>query len=266
MIIEQAFIALPELLLGNHYSVQDYEAGIVGVLSMAILQELNGRNANSPIQHLQSENDIIRRWRVSADLYVEPCAGLMISEQKARLRVTAGDTTIGSKQNSTGKKSSVQRHATNKSLYQGQMIADVIRLTCLVPLTLGNRDSNGRYFLHRLRRRTQVSTSRMRTAFWVQLLHEAGRQDIVIDQLSAESATAKNQFGVGLQNLQVQATVTNLCEFSGRYGGRRCRHYWCRCLTLIRCVLSDSLDHFFISDSHESSHVGKCDPEPMPEL
>ena len=55
MIIEQALIALPELLLGNHYAVQEYEAGIVGVFSMAILQELNGRNVSHPVQHLQAE-------------------------------------------------------------------------------------------------------------------------------------------------------------------------------------------------------------------
>ncbi len=54
MIIEQAFVALPELLLGNHYAHHDYEAGTVGVLSMAILQELNGRNVTHPIQHLQA--------------------------------------------------------------------------------------------------------------------------------------------------------------------------------------------------------------------
>lgn len=55
MIVEQAFIALPELLLGNYYAIQEYEAGIVGSLSMAILQELNGRNVSHPIQHLQAE-------------------------------------------------------------------------------------------------------------------------------------------------------------------------------------------------------------------
>lgn len=70
MIIEQAFVSLPELLLGNHYAVQDYEAGIVGVLSMAILQELNGRNAVHPIQHLQAERRYDPGSPRRVDLYV----------------------------------------------------------------------------------------------------------------------------------------------------------------------------------------------------
>ncbi len=78
MIIEQAFVALPELLLGNYYAVQEYEAGIVGVLRMAILQELNGRNVSHPIQHLQAE----RRYDSGAprrvDLYVD-IEGLMVA-------------------------------------------------------------------------------------------------------------------------------------------------------------------------------------------
>ena len=70
MIIEQAFVSLPELLMGNHYATQDYEAGLVGVFSMAILQELNGRNVAHPIQHLQAERRYDPASARRADLYV----------------------------------------------------------------------------------------------------------------------------------------------------------------------------------------------------
>lgn len=45
---------------------------------------------------------------------------------------------------------------------------------------------------------------------WVKALHDAGRQEIFLDNLAVESNTAKNQFGHGLQDMQIQATVTNL--------------------------------------------------------
>ena len=86
------------------------------------------------------------------------------------------------------------------------MIADLIRLTCLVPLRLGNQDSNGRYFLHVYDDDPQYYLPYQNRP-WVKALHQAGRQDIVINQLSEESHTAKGQFGEGLENVQIQAPV-----------------------------------------------------------
>jgi len=222
MIIEQAFVALPELLLGNHYSVQDYEAGIVGVLSMAILQELNGRNASHPIQHLQAERRYDPESTRRADLYVN-IRRLMVANRRLGNYGWRHHNWIEAK--FYRNKSGVQRHATNKSTYQGQLIADLIRLTCLVPLDLGNRDSNGRYFLH-----VYDDVPKYYLAYedrpWVQALHQAGRQNIVIDQLAVESDTAKTQFGTGLQHLQIQATVTNMVNYPVAAEVNE-THYWC---------------------------------------
>lgn len=153
-------------------------------------------------------------------------------------------------------KSSVQRHATNKTSYQGQLIADIIRPKCLVPLALGERDSNGRYFLH-----VYDDEPRYYLAYqdrpWVRALHQAGRQDLIIDQLAEESPTAKSQFGEGLQDLQIQATVTNLinCPITTEGDGTR---YWC-VLTRFE-AFSVSLDHlsFQIHTNRVTweSHVG----------
>jgi len=189
MIIEQAFIALPELLLGNHYAVQDYEAGIVGVLSMAILQELNGRNAVHPIQHLQAERRYNPASPRRADLYVN-VRRLMVTNRKLGNYGWRHHNWVEAK--FYRNKSHIQRHATNKATYQGQLIADLIRLTCLVPLTLGDRDSNGRYFLHVYDDEPKYYLAYQDRA-WVRALHQAGRQDIVIDQLTEESGTAKSQ-------------------------------------------------------------------------
>jgi hypothetical protein len=222
MIIEQAFFALPELLLGNFYAVQDYEAGIVGVFSLAILQELNGRNVNHPIRHLQAERRYSPNLSRRADLYVN-LRQLMVTNRRLGNYGWRHYNWIEAK--FYRNKSDVQRHATNKSTHQGQLIADLIRLTCLVPLTLGNQDSNGRYFLHVYDDEPQYYLPYQNRP-WVKALHQAGRQDIVINQLSEESDTAKEQFGEGLENVQIQATVTNLVNYPVTTPVDE-THYWC---------------------------------------
>jgi hypothetical protein len=222
MIIEQAFVALPELLLGNHYPLHSYEAGIVGVLSMAILQELNGRNIQHPIQHLQAERryhpESVRR----VDLYVN-LRRLMVANERLGTYGWRHCNWVEAK--FYRNKSNAQRHATNKAAYQGQLIADMIRLTCLVPLALGKRDYNGRYFLHVYDDEPKYYLAYQNRP-WVKALHQAGRQDIIIQHLADESATAKSQFGEGLQDLTIQATVTNLVNYPLTRAGDA-THYWC---------------------------------------
>lgn len=127
VIIEQAFVALPELLLGNHYAIQDYEAGIVGVLSLAILQELNGRNVPHPIQHFQAERRYDPESSRRVDLFVN-LRRLMVTNRRLGNYGWRHHNWVEAK--FYRNKSSVQRHATNKATYQGQMIADLIRLAC----------------------------------------------------------------------------------------------------------------------------------------
>lgn len=222
MIIEQAFVALPELLLGNYHAIQNYEAGIVGIFSLAILQELNGRNVPHPIQHFQAERRYNPALSRRADLFVN-LRRLMVANRRLGNYGWRHHNWIEAK--FYRNKLPDQRHATNKAKYQGQMIADLIRLSCLVPLTLGDHDSNGRYFLH-----VYDDEPRYYLAYenrpWVKALHQAGRQDIVINQLAAESATAKKEFGEGLQGLQIQATVTNFVNFPITMSVNE-THYWC---------------------------------------
>lgn len=173
MIIEQAFVALPELLLGNHYAVQEYEAGIVGVLSMAILQELNGRNVSHPIQHLQAERRYDPALPRRVDLYLN------------------------------------------------------IRRLMLANRRLGNYGwrHHNRYFLHVYDDEPEYYLA-YRNQPWGKALHQAGRQNIVVDQLAAQPPTAKNVFGEGLDQLQLQATVTNLVNYPVAATGDG-THYWC---------------------------------------
>lgn len=55
MLLEQALFTLPEILVGSHYPKQEYEGGLVGALSLAVLQELNGRNGLNPLSFISTE-------------------------------------------------------------------------------------------------------------------------------------------------------------------------------------------------------------------
>ncbi|MGF1451199.1 MAG: hypothetical protein ACFB21_03875 [Opitutales bacterium] len=72
MLIEQAFFNLPEILVGAGYAKQDYEAGIVSAFSLAILQELNGRNAPNPISFLCAEKRFLgKNSKLRTDIHVK---------------------------------------------------------------------------------------------------------------------------------------------------------------------------------------------------
>jgi hypothetical protein len=90
---------------------------------------------------------------------------------------------------------------------------------------LGGRDSNGRYFLHVYDDQPKYYLA-YQDRPWVRTLHQAGPQEILIDRLTAESPTAKSQFGEDLQNLQIQASVTNLVNFPITLEDKE-THYWC---------------------------------------
>jgi hypothetical protein len=221
MIIEQAFIALPELLLGNQYVAQDYEAGIVGLFMMALLQELNGRNVNDPISHLQAERRYEPDQPRRADLYVN-IRNLMTANKKLSAYGWRHHNWLEAK--FYRNKPPIQRHATNKASHQGQLIADLIRLTCLVPFKLGSPDTNGRYFLHVYDDEPKYYLPYVSRP-WVKALHTAGRQPIDINNIHDESGTAKGQFGEVLEVLRIKGTVTNIANFP--IDTQAGNSYWC---------------------------------------
>lgn len=71
MLFEQAFMSLPEFLTGLPYQEFDYEGTLMSAFSMAVLQELNGRNINNPISCLRSEVTYPAAPGKRADLHLD---------------------------------------------------------------------------------------------------------------------------------------------------------------------------------------------------
>ena len=136
MLIENAFHYLPEILCGSNYAAQDYEAGIVNAVSLAVLQELNARNVPNPlaalsIEKLYSKEGFERpdgvahkKRHLRADLFVDASRTYVASEGLSRFGWRHKNY-LEAKFFRPGGASSTNNAAL--------LIGDVIRLCCLVP-------------------------------------------------------------------------------------------------------------------------------------
>ena len=143
MLIEQAFHNLPEILLGSGYATQEYqngfEASIVAAFSLAVLQELNGRNASNPISCLMAE----KRYRdldekIRADLYVNLSRLFTGSEAYANFGFRFCNWIEAKYFRKT-------RGTPPNTQNLGSIVADLFRLVVLLPAEEHGRA--GRYFL-----------------------------------------------------------------------------------------------------------------------
>ena len=69
MIIEGAFLKIPEILLNYDNKDDLYEANIVSLLTNAIILELNARNIDNPLMKLQLEKRYNSEKNIRCDLY-----------------------------------------------------------------------------------------------------------------------------------------------------------------------------------------------------
>ena len=213
MLIEQAFHNLPEILLGSGYANQEYqkgfEASIVAAFSLALLQELNGRNAANPISYLMAE----KRYpgvdeKIRADLYVNLSRLFTGSESYANFGFRFCNWIEAKYFRKTG-------GTPPNTQNLGSIVADIFRLVVLLPKD--EHERAGRYFLHVYRgdpfseklisNERQDKTQRE----WVTKLLSAGEQ--VIDDIElAKEIKWKSFFthlGTGFDAATCKLGITN---------------------------------------------------------
>lgn len=220
MIFEQAFHTLPEILCGSKYPSQDYEAGIVVAMTLAILQELNGRNANNPLSYIKAESlyrkggvfDGVQNPRyLRADLEVN-IGNLYVANRKLAQYGWRHSNWLEAKffRNQT---SDGTRHSSNKTTHSANILADLVRLSTLIA---DGTDANvpwltksARYFLH-----VYDSDPRfylpLRDRTWLKDLIAPGERTVTVNNLANEVPTFINTLG-GLGDLSVELKVNNLC-------------------------------------------------------
>lgn len=225
MVIEQAFFNLPEIMVGSGYANQEYEAGIVSAFSLAVLQELNGRNINNPISLLNAERKYARSGGA-----IE-----LNNKLRADLHVNLSKLNTGSQELSDfgfrfsnwieAKYFRVNKGTPPSTQNLGAVVADLIRLVALVPLEPAKRRTGegdtdqiitGRYFLHVYRGDPYKHLNPNRKARskeprrWVEPLLSPGKKCILDFELDNDTGrTFTKHLGTGFDKLKLSICITN---------------------------------------------------------
>jgi hypothetical protein len=265
LIIEQAFLQLPEILHGSGYQQQDYEAGIVGALSLSVLQVLNGHNTANPISCLQHERLFRKGGNYQglpdpryfrADLYVN-IGKLFVANKRLAQYGWRHNAWLEAKflrnQTANGTK-----HSGNKSIHVANFLADIIRLSILVPEDKGE-SSNGRYFLH-----VYDSDPKWYLTFgnraWLRSLCRPGNQQIVLENLDSMPPTIKRFLGE-FPGLSIKLGITNMTLTTLVADNPPC--YWMY-LTRIDSIGAELNDHRFELRSDRT--IGKSTDHALDEI
>lgn len=265
MLIEQAFFHLPEILHGSGYNRQEYEAGIVGALTLAILQVLNGRNAINPIKYLQMEKQYRRRGLfkgstspryLRADLYCN-CSELRVGNRSISRYGWRHNIWLEAKffrgQTNNGTKGS-----SNKSAHVAGVIADLLRLSTLVE-ERGNASSNGRYFLHVYDSDPKLYLTLDKRP-WMEKLCTPGNQKIEIKSLDSEVKTVKELLGE-FPGLELSLDLTNHVIRPLGLPAASC--YW-MCLTRVDAILAKYQAHEYSLGLDRS--ISRSNPNDLDEV
>lgn len=215
MLIEQAFFNLPEVLAGTRYPKLEYESGLVMALTHALLQELNGRNANNPLSYFQIE----RLYRsggnfpytntkrfLRADLFVN-LSQLGIGNKHVRQ--------YGWKHRNWLEAKFFRNSNSNRTHNVAYVLADILRLAILVPegtnsLPLDDpryRSSSARYFLH-VYDDDPKNYLALSNKKWLKLLVTSGKHTLEIKGLQSLAKSIIEKLG-DVTELEVKLEVQN---------------------------------------------------------
>lgn len=200
MIIEGAFLKLPELLLGHSYPRSQYEATLVNHLAMGVLLELAARNIELPMYKIHIEkpySDISKKKSPGrADLYVDLSGifkkGLCHNEYGMKNHNWLEAKYFGG----IGR----QRGRPQKVINAALIAIDLLRLCLFVQETRSKDRGNSRYLVLIFNRNPKdyLAFSRQNSSNreWINSLLRPGEKKIEIT-LEPETKTFKEKFGNG---------------------------------------------------------------------
>lgn len=206
---------MPEILHGSGYQQQNYEAGLVGAFSLALLQALNGHNTPNPIGCLQHEK-LYRTQGIyegfgnprylRADLFLD-IAKLYVANKRLSQYGWRHEAWLEAKflRNQAGANGNF--HSTNKTAHSAAFLADLIRLVALVE-EQDPQSKTARYFLHVYDAEPKYYLP-TRNNPWIKSITTPGEQNLRISNLDEKSQTLRNLLG-DLGAISINAKVTNL--------------------------------------------------------
>ena len=223
MLIEQAFMALPEFLTGQPFKKYKDEGTIVTAFSMAILQELNSRNGLNPVAALREEVNYpaAPNWR--ADLHLDLEALKIFTPELASYGYYKANWLEAKfcRLNDNGK---ITIPALKSTLL---LLKDLVRLCTLPPDSIANeRSESARYLLHAYQGEPKQYFTYSRNGGggrskrdWLDLLIAPGKHAIgSLDLEKENSDTFNSVMGVGSRYIRANCSITNLCHVPAVYG------------------------------------------------
>lgn len=210
MLIEQAFMSLPEIMVGAGYARQDYEAGVVSALSMAVLQELNGRNINKPISCICAERKYLDDRALRADLHVNLSKTFSGSAELSNFGFRFSNWIEAKYFRKTKGTPPTTTNLAN-------LAVDLLRLMMLPKVECGqdNRSITGRYLLHVYEGDPlyHINPNRKKKGVpprkWPKRLHKAGSSKIDSLELDIEGKNFLDILGSDLKDVTCKLNVTN---------------------------------------------------------
>lgn len=215
MLYEQAFVALPEFLTGLPYRHFDYEGTLMSAFSMAVLQELNGRNINNPISCLRSEVEYPNAPGKRADLHLDLAAMNIMTPALANYGIFQ-DNWLEAKYfrlNDAG------TPTVDKIKVTLLLLKDIIRLVALPQEEMGKESHCGRYLLHAYQGPTRKHIAEKKnkgnnggvgfTRDWIKKIRMSGLQAISTIHADQEVGQFEAIIGGSLRKLKLEFSVTN---------------------------------------------------------
>lgn len=214
MLYEQAFMSLPEFLTGLPYQNFDYEGTLMSAFSMAVLQELNGRNINNPISCLRSEVTYPIAPGKRADIHLDLDAMNILTPELRKYGIYRNNWLEAKyfRLNDAG-------NPTVDSLKVVLLILkDIIRLVSLPPENDFPTSSAASYLLHAYQGNPKKHIAEKKnsrggatgfTRSWAKKIRLAGIQEI--DQIHAQNEVGQfdSVIGSALRNLEISFKATN---------------------------------------------------------
>ncbi|CAM2066756.1 hypothetical protein SCOR_15355 [Sulfidibacter corallicola] len=214
MLFEQAFMSLPEFLTGLPYQSPDFEGTLLSAFSMAVLQELNGRNINNPISCLRSEVKYRDTTEMRADLHLDLEAMKILTPELKQ---------YGIYQHNWLEAKYFRLNINNKPTIDSLkvvllLLKDIIRLVTLPPENNISDSKAARYLLHAYqgdpkkhiaKKKNTKNNIRGFTRSWATKMQKSGSQTIETLHLKDEVKQLDSVTGSGLRSLEFQLDIMN---------------------------------------------------------
>lgn len=195
MIIESAFLKLPELLTSIYDHRDTYEATIAHLFSVAVLMELYARNIPSPYQQVFTEKAYptpdTRGQTIHADVHIN-LSGVIETRGRMALYGAREVNWLEIKAFLTSTRSSSSAPRTANA---GKILRDLLRLSILPEEMQGAIRQNGRFFLLVCSDPASHYLALQERA-WLSLMLSEGYSEPVIN-LADEPESLRKEVGAG---------------------------------------------------------------------